>query len=87
MKEFLRLFDWKNHPANVFAFAIPLAALGLLFALAGGVFAIIEKGDWIPLIINVALLVFGAIALTPPIKMAMALHAQNQKPEVEDEHD
>lgn len=88
MKEFVRLFDWKNYPSHVFVFAIPLAALGVMFALAGGVFAIIEKGDWIPLCINVVLLVFGAIALTPPIRMAMMLHKQNQpKPEVDDEHD
>ena len=78
MKDFLSLFNWKDHPANVFIFAIPLAMLAVTLLIAASIVAVVEKGDWIYMAITVVGLLVGIVALVPAAKMAIAVHKQNE---------
>lgn len=78
MKDFLSLFNWKEHPANVFIIAIPLAMLTVILLIAASITAIVEKGDYGYMIITVVGLFVGVVALVPAAKMAIAVHKQNE---------
>jgi hypothetical protein len=53
--------------------AFALFTLGVLLSVATAVFSVIERGDWIPMIITVVLLSLGALVLTPLIRQCARL--------------
>lgn len=66
MKKFLnRFFNWKKHPTSVFYVALPLFIIGVCALFARAVLELVWNGDPVYLIIDLLVVVAGAIALWP----------------------
>lgn len=64
----LSVFNWKKHPENIFLLVIPLAVFGLGLILYSGIIHLVFNNNPWPLIIWVALIVVGIIAIIPAFK-------------------
>jgi hypothetical protein len=60
MKTLLSYLNWKKNPSIIWAYSIPLFALGALALLCRAYIEVHTKGDWSYVIIANALLALGA---------------------------